>query len=173
MASPGLRAGCPSSSLLRRLDSRDSRGFGRACFLISLLEVFLKVLVESLRHKFGVATLQPVVLHLLVKELFAFFGISGHLAALDCAFLSVSLLALAEASEPLATFRVLVAIGVGLVLLLLFPELGHTDVLLSYLALLRTSISLLAASFVIVTLLNCSISLFLEPSSGPNYSRLC
>ena len=174
MASPGLRADWPCSSLfLLRfvILSLDSRGFGLARLLVGLLEVFLKVLVEPLGNHFGVATFQPVVLNFLVEKFLALFGISGDLgfvAAIFAAGFLLSLvwfttvLALTEARKLLSALSVAIFMAFRLGLL---AQLGQTDVLLYTLAVLLALI-ILTASFAAITLLCRSIAVILEVSTS-------
>lgn len=131
MASPGEEAGClpllsPAYSLLSRFFHLANGGLDRSRFLIRLLEVFLKILVKPLLDKVTMAALQPVCLHLLVKEVLALFGVSGHFGTL----LSSAVLAvLSEATEFFATFLfpLVAVVAVGFIVLGLFTKLGRRD----------------------------------------------
>ena len=118
MVSPGEEAGChppPAYSLLSRFFRLANGGLDCSRFLIRLLEVFLKILIEPLLDKFSMASLQPVCLHLLVKEVLALFGVSGHFVALLASVLAVP----SEATKSFATFLVPI-VAVGFVVLGLF-----------------------------------------------------
>jgi hypothetical protein len=130
MASPGEEAGClpllsPAYSLLSRFFHLANGGLDRSRFLIRLLEVFLKILVKPLLDKVTMAALQPVCLHLLVKEVLALFGVSGHFGTLLP--ISAVLAVLSEATEPFATFLfpLVAVVTVGFIVLGLLTKLGR------------------------------------------------